>query len=113
MSNFFGTIENPIEDSYGGLFDANGPLSLLSNIFQAVALAGAFIAVLNMFNAGYKYIYSNGDPGLIEKANTQMIYSLIGILIIISTYMIAALIGWVFFGRADYLFRPEIFGPGA
>lgn len=117
MADFFGTIDNPLKkvnpNGYGELNDQiNGPLTLLGNIFQLIALGAGLYALLNMLLAGMRYISSNGDKGATEIARKQMYNSLIGIIIVVLSFTIAAIIGQVLFGSADYLFKPKIYGPG-
>jgi hypothetical protein len=116
MADFFGSIDNPLKkvnpNGYGGLADDNGPLTLLGNIFQLIALVAGLYALLNMLLAGMRYISSNGDKAATETARKQMYNSLIGIIIVVLSFTIAAILGQVLFGSADYLFKPKIYGPG-
>lgn len=117
MADFFGTIDNPLKkvnpNGYGGLDDqTSGPLTLLGNVFQLIALVAGLYALLNMLLAGLRYITSNGDKGATEIARKQMYNSLIGIIIVVLSFTIAAILGQVLFGAPDYLFKPKIYGPG-
>jgi hypothetical protein len=112
---FLGKVNNPLNrwNSYGDLrgIDGPGPLTLISNIFQLIALIAGLYAMLNMILAGFRYISSNGDKNAIDTAKKQMYNSLIGMLIIVMSYTIAAIIGQLLFGSAGFLFNPQIFGP--
>lgn len=117
MNDFFGTIENPLkavnQSGYGELTDPNGPLSLISNIFQLIALVAGLYSLLNMLLAGMRYIASNGDKGATETARKQMYNSLIGMVIVVLSFTIGAILSELLFGSADFLFKPKIFGPGS
>lgn len=112
---FLGTVQNPLRrwSSYGDLDGTNGPgpLTLVSNVFQLVALAAGLLAMLNMILAGFRYISSNGDKNAVDTAKKQMYNSLIGMIIIVLSYSVGAIIGQLLFGSADFLFKPQIFGP--
>jgi hypothetical protein len=116
MANIFGSIDNPFDKlggGYGSLTDTNnGPITLLSNLFQLIALVAGIWGLVNLIMAGLKFISSNGDPQIIEAAQKQMYMSLIGLIIVIMSYTAAALIGQLLFGRSDFIFSPQIFGPG-
>ena len=108
----FGTINNPLT-GYGGVGSTTtGPVTFLSNIFQLVALAAGLFALFNLVIAGMQYISSQGDPQRIEKAQKMMTMSLIGLVIIVMAYAIAAILGGLLFGDPGFLFNPTITGPG-
>lgn len=113
----FGKIQNPLKTAKTGYGDITGqgglgPVDLLSNIFQLVAIAAGIFSVINLILAGMMYIQSQGDAKMTEQAWQKIYMSLIGLIIIVMSYVIAALIGQILFGRANYIFSPEIQGPG-
>ncbi len=112
---FLGTVRNPLDrwNSYGDITGTTGPgpLTLISNIFQLIALIAGLYALLNMLLAGMRYIASNGDKNAVDTAKKQMYNSLIGMLIIVLSYTVAAIIGQLLFGSAGFLFNPQIYGP--
>lgn len=112
----FGSIDNPLQrlnpGGYGGISGDLGPVAFISNVFQLIALAAGLYALFNLITAGLQYISSAGDPQLIEAAQRKMNMSLLGLIIIIMSYTIAAIIGGLLFGDTGFLFSPQIHGPG-
>jgi hypothetical protein len=52
-----------------------------------LAVTGA-IAVLIIVLAGFRYIASQGDPGAVSTAKNAIIYSLVGLVVIIAAFAI-------------------------
>lgn len=112
MSIFQGEIQNPSQTlgGYGGLFDSNGPLSLLSNVFQLVAVVGGILAIINLFISGIQYLSSQGNTEAIQQAWRRITLSLIGLIIIVGAYTIAGVIGQLLYGDPGALLNPRLFG---
>lgn len=106
MLGIFGTISSPINyTGYDGLEDfailGSSILSLLTT------LAGIFVMV-NFIIAGYGYLAANGNPQQIANAGNKILQSLIGLIIIAAAYIIAAIIGFVFFNDPGFLIKPML-----
>ena len=61
------------------------PVETLFNIF--LAILGA-VAVLMITIAGLRFTLANGDPQTISRAKNTIIYSLIGVVVVISAKII-------------------------
>jgi hypothetical protein len=107
-------IKNPLLEfnSYGGLCSENGPLNLLSNVFQLVVVVAGLWALINLIFAGIQYIGAQGDPKAIESAWKKITLSFLGLLVIVSAFTIAAIVSALLFGSAGAVFHPQIYGPG-
>lgn len=113
----FGTIDAPVGVAkYNAAAGENG-IGLITFISTIIRIATIVAGVWVMFNfilAGWTYITSNGD----SKANSDVVnkitYSVIGLVIIVASYTLAALVGLVLFGDAGYILNPSFTGvPGA
>lgn len=111
----FGTVQNPLQQWGWGDLDGkggSGPLDLISNVFQLVAVVAGIYALINMIMAGLKYISSGTDASKVEEAQKQMYMSLMGIIIIVISFSIAAILGQLLFGNPGFIFQPNVYGPG-
>ena len=120
MASPFGSVTNPLEqinpNGYGDINDtsgAGGLVGFISNMLKVVAVAAGLFAFINLILAGFIYITSGSDPKKTAEAMNKITMSLIGLVIIIASYALAALIGLIMFGDANAILSPAIYGPGA
>lgn len=64
------------------------PAILLSNIVNYILLFAAAIAVLFLIIGGVKYIVSQGNEKAVESSKHTILYAVIGLLIIILSFVI-------------------------
>lgn len=125
MSNLIAQAANPTEtfgelkapagvsnyNDLAGGGDAIGILVFLTRMIQLTFVIGGIWVVWNVVSAGFIYLGSEGDPKAHEKVRNQITMSVIGLLVLVSVYGFASLIGFIFFGRADFILNPVIEGP--
>lgn len=114
VEDIIGKITNPYPGQYGlgpesGQF---GLITFLNNILRLVFVVAGLYALLNLIIAGYSFMSAGGDPKAVEKAWAKIWQSLIGLLIIVASFLLAALFGWLLFGNASAILTPTIYGPG-
>lgn len=63
---------------------------------------------VNFLIAGYTIISKSGDSNAFSEARERLTYSVMGIAIITSVYIVAAIIGLIFFGDATFILKPDI-----
>lgn len=64
--------------------NASNPfLTLINSVTSLIAYAAGATAVIFLLIGSIKYIASNGDPNSIKSAKNTIIYSLIGIIVIV------------------------------
>ena len=73
-------------------------------------IAGLY-AFLNIIFAGYGFLSAGGDPKKIEMAWGKIWQSLIGLLIIGGSFILAAIFGWLLFKDPMFLVYPKIDSP--
>ncbi|MDD3679242.1 MAG: hypothetical protein PHX72_00045 [Candidatus Shapirobacteria bacterium] len=105
-----GTIQPPSQITP---IEEGGLGSFLKNIFILLIVGAGIFALFNFIRAGYAYMGAKDDKEKIKEATAMIINSIIGLLIVASAFVIAALVGQLFFGRWDFIIRPTILGPGA
>lgn len=112
-TDVFGTIEPPPGvDKYNTAAGAGGIGLILffSNLIRfATVIAGIWVFV-NFILAGWIYITSSGDTGAHKKVSEKLTMSVMGIMIIVGAYTVAALLGLVIFGDAKYILSPTLKG---
>lgn len=105
-----GTINDPLSGTplAGGASEAT---RLLGAILRLVTIAAGIYALINFVLAGISYISSTGNPEKTSRAWAQIYQSLIGLIIVVLSFVLAALLGLLLFGNATALLDPTITGP--
>jgi hypothetical protein len=83
-----------------------------SNIIRLVAVLAGVWSLFNLVMAGFKYITAANDVKAVETAWTSIYMSLIGLIIIVSSFTIAGIVGLIFFGDATFILNPQLSGVG-
>lgn len=114
VTSIVGTFNNPaLPDAYKSLTGANGGLILfITNVLRLVFVAAGIFAFANFIIAGFQYMQAGGDSKALSAAWDRIWQSLLGLILIIGSFALAALFGQLFFGRADFILSPQIYGPG-
>lgn len=99
IAGSFGSVPSPV----GGVHVSTGIPNLISGAFTLIAIAGGLYTTFNVVMAGYQYITSQGDPQKIQSAQQKIYMSIVGMAIISSSFIFAAILGKIFFGNYDYL----------
>lgn len=106
-ADIVGTVDNPIK--YGGV--QTGLIPFFSNVLRLVFAVAGIYAFINLILAGYGYMSAGGDAKAVSKAWDRIWQTLIGLAIIAGSFVIAALIGYLFFGDPMFMLQPSIYGP--
>ena len=109
-ANPFGTITNPI--AHGSLGPGGGLIALLNNILRLIFVVSGIYAFFRVITAGLGFIHAGGDSKKIEQSWNSIWQSLLGVVIIISSLAVAALMGQLLFGDAGAILNPKVYGPG-
>ena len=108
--NPFGQIKPPPGVEKHGA-TPSGLINLLNLGLKLLVVFAGIYAVINIIFAGYQFMSAGGDPKNIEKAWGRIWQSLIGLLLVAGSFLIAAIFGQLLFGRADAILNPSIFVP--
>lgn len=101
---------NTVAEMQGGGIGALLFFSTLLRLFTAIAGLAVFA---NFLYAAYVFISKAGDSKAFSEVQERLTFSIIGIVIIVAVYMIAAIIGLIFFGDASFILQPDITQFGA
>lgn len=106
-SQIIGTVTNPL--TYGTY--ATGLVPFFNNVLRLVFVVAGIYALLNFIIAGYQYMTAGGDSKMLAAAWNKIWQSLLGLLIIVSSFVIAAIFGQLLFGDAMFILNPKVYGP--
>lgn len=109
-SGLIGTVENPLPTAYQGI-TSGGLILFLTNILRLVFVVAGIYAFINLILAGFQYMSAGGDSKQISAALGKIWGSLIGLILVVGSFALAALFGYLIFGHADYILSPQIYGP--
>lgn len=112
----FGSVRNPFlnlgSPPWYTTYNSNGSglFVLMNNLIKfAIILAGLY-TLLNLILAGYSFLGAGGDPKNIAKAWEKIWQSLLGLLIVAGSIVIAMIAGQLIFGDPTMLIQPRFIG---
>lgn len=105
---FFGPVTPPTD--YGGVFI--GLVPFLNNVLRLIFVIAGLFAFFNLIIAGFGFMTAGGDAKAIEKAWSKIWQSLMGLLIIVASFLLAAIFGYLLFGDPGAILQLKIWGPG-
>ena len=115
LQALFGEIGNPLktlnDQGYEGL-QQGGLIAFANNLIKLIIVVAGIYAFINLLTAGFDHIASEGDPKRAEAAKAKILNSLIGIVIMVASFALTAVISKIFFGSYDAILNPKIYGPG-
>lgn len=117
LTGIFGDILNPLGKSFplaAGYASVESGLPLLiSNVVRLTTIAAGIWMFGNLLTAGFMYLTSGGETEKITKAWGMIYQSLIGLLIIVSSFAITGVASQLLFGNPNTILEMKIFGPGS
>lgn len=106
----FGKILPPKNTFLDQSVTSGGLISFLSNLLNLVITLAGIFALLNFLMAGYGYLTSSADPQKITNAGNKILQSIIGLIVIAASFIIAGLLGQILFQDPTALIKPKFFG---
>lgn len=92
--------------------DATGKLTgimvFFNSLLKLVFIVAGLWAFINILMAGYGYISAGGDAKAITKATDRIWQSFVGLLVIVSSFLLAAIVGILLFGDAGAILKPTL-----
>ena len=112
-TSIVGTVDNPLPSAYRGVTAAQGGglILFLTNILRLVFVVAGLFAFINLILAGFQFMSAGGDDNAIEKAMAKIWQSLVGLILVVGSFALAALFGYLLFGNAGFILNPQIYGP--
>jgi hypothetical protein len=116
MLGIFGNITSPFDKLAPGKYsgtNGEGLITILSNLVKLSIVVAGIYTLINFILAGYGYMGAGGDPKIIQRAQERIYRSIMGLVIIAGSFLIAGVVGYLIFGPSDWslLISPTIYSP--
>lgn len=109
-----GPITSPLNTISGGAYagpPGSGLITILSNFVRfAIVMAGVY-AFINLVLAGYGFLSAGGDTKAISKAWEKIWQTLLGLMIVAGSFVLAAIFSFLVFGNSQVILNPPVYGP--
>lgn len=109
-SDIVGQVTNPLPRAYQGV-TSGGLILFVTNIIRFLFVAAGIFAFINLILAGFQYMSAGGDTKQMSNALNKIWGSLLGLVIVVGSFALAALFGFLLFGDAGFILNPKIYGP--
>jgi len=85
-----------------------GIVAVINIVLRIIFIIAGVYAFFNIIIAGMNFIGAGGDPKKVTAAWEKIWQSFLGLVIIVSSFIIAAIIGIILFGDATYILNPKL-----
>ncbi len=103
----FGRIAPPDAVGQFGTVDT-GPGRLIQLILNLIIMLGGLYALFNFVLAGYAFMSAGDNPKGMESAWAKIYQTIIGLVFLVGSFLLASVIGLIIYGRADALLNPTL-----
>jgi hypothetical protein len=111
-SYIIGNIDPPIGvDAYNNddpTVENIGIIVFFSRVLNIFTIVAGLWVMMNFIMGGFEFVVNAGNSDTMSKVKDKLIYSLIGIVIIVAAYSAAGVIGLIFFDDASFILNPDI-----
>lgn len=88
--------------------DNIGIVVFASSIIRLITIVAGVWSLFNLVFAGFKYITAANDVKAVETAWQSIYMSLIGLIIIVSSFTITAIVSYLLFGDVTFILNPQL-----
>lgn len=116
LTSFFSFLAAPIVGTInpppGNInYTIAGIVPFLNTIIKfLIVIAGVYV-LFNIILAGFAFINAGGDPKNVEKAWGKIWQSVMGLLIVAGSFVLAVIFGYLVFGDPMAILSPKIYTP--
>ena len=82
--------------------------AFISAIITLIVVVAGLFTIWQFISGGLAYITGGGDPKKISEANSKLTYAIVGLAIIAASFIIAGILGLVFFGKFNAILNPSL-----
>lgn len=112
----FGVIDNPFKvfapsTTLATGTQGEGLFILINNLIKMSILIAGIYTFINLILAGYMFLNAGGEAKAIAKAWDKIWQSLVGLLIIAGSFVLAMVFGFLIFGDPSILITPTLVTP--
>lgn len=101
---------NPNTGGYGD-FASGGLAAFIVNIIRLILVGAALFTVFNLATSGYAFMSAGGDSRKIADAWAKIWQSMLGLIMTVGSFVLAALISKLVFDDYTTIFDITVFGP--
>ena len=117
LTNLLSQATDPIGTIVPPLCELNdvdcGLMAFISNLIKLILSVGGLYTFFNIMMAGIGFMGAGGDAKKIEQAWAKIWQSIIGLVIMVGSFIIMAVLGILIFNDPSIFLKLTIFGPGA
>lgn len=106
-----GSIESPLAGTGYGSIQTGAVGMFITNVIRLAFVGAGIYALFNFIIAGYSYMNASGDSKKLTEAWSRIWQSLLGLIIIVGSFAIASLFGYLIFDNPGFILNPTIYGP--
>ena len=88
-----------------------GIIFFISRLITVANIVAGILVMINFVLAGFIYITNAGNTAANTQVTEKLTWSVIGILVIVSSYTLAAIFGVIFYGDPTYVLSPTLETP--
>ncbi len=110
----FGNITDPFQtlgSPLAGSANGSGLITLANSILKLVIVGAGLYAFWNFISAGYGFMSAGDDSKAITKAFAKFWQSLLGLVFVAGSFVLAAIFGYLIFRDPMAIISPSISGP--
>lgn len=118
-SAIIGRVESPVgvkEYNTETALQGNGDIGILNfinNVIQLLTAVGGLFILINLIIAGFTYITQAGNSQAASSIKDRLTYAVIGVVIMVASYTLIAVISWLIFGNPTFIINPDLTSLGA
>ena len=87
-----------------------GLLFFISRVINFANIVAGILVMINFVYVGFLYVTGAGNSSNMSKMNERLTWSFVGIIMIVSSYTLAAIFGVVFYGDPTFIISPTFMG---
>jgi|SRR3989344_477346 len=95
---------------YGDLL-SGGFVNFVTALLRTLLLLGGLFSLVNFILAGYQFMSAAGDPKAVAAAWAKIWQSLIGLIVTVGAFVLAAVFGYILTKDATFILKPQLYGP--
>lgn len=114
-NNPIGTVTNPLKtlNSSTPYESVRNLPNFITNLIRLITIGAGLFAMINFVIAGLTYISANGDEKKLEQAIATINLSIIGLVVVVASFVLTGIVSYLVFGDAKTILNPVIYGPGS
>jgi len=105
-------VFDPGQNVYGDVATTGRGLTLFfNNMVRLLIVIGGLWAFINLILAGYGFLSAGNDQKMVTAAWQKIWQSMLGVLFILGSFVLAAIFGQILFGDWKALLQIKVYGP--